>query len=102
MTGAVAAFLAGPLDLAGEVGPVGGDQAGAFVVEHLFLVQEAEDAVAVVSGGEIVFADKTNETSRARRAGRVRLAPSTTAQERRGPPPPRGEECYPTGLPGRR
>lgn len=67
----VAAFLAGPFDAAGEVGAVGGDQAGAFVVEHVFLAQQAEGAVAVVAGGGVVFADQAGEALWARGAGRA-------------------------------
>lgn len=73
VAGAVAAFLAGPFDAAGQIGTVGGDQAGALVVEDLFLAQQAQRAVAVVAGGGIVFADEAGEALRgrvARRAGR--------------------------------
>ena len=47
------------------------DQAGAFVVEDLFLAQLAEGAVAVVSGGGVVFADEAGEALRAGAAGRA-------------------------------
>lgn len=68
---AVAAFLAGPFDAAGEVGAVGGDQAGAFVMEDVFLAQLAEGAVAVVAGGGVVLADEAGEALWTRGAGRA-------------------------------
>lgn len=68
---AVAAFLAGPFDAAGEVGAVGRDQAGAFVVEDALLAQQAEATVGVVAGGGVVFANEAGEALGARRLGRA-------------------------------
>lgn len=91
VTGAVAALLGRPFDLARQVGAVVSDQEGAFVVEDVVLAQMAQGAVAVVAGGGVVFTDDAGETlgpglarqAEGRRGGdgedggrrRVRLAP---------------------------